>query len=77
MDGKYLASGTQRKVQIFDLDSGGAVSQFNFDRGGEEKDVYACSICFSPDGMYLAAGCEDKHVRVSSIFPIIDSFTYR
>jgi WD40 repeat protein len=29
-------------------------------------DLYIRSICFSPDGKYLATGAEDRQIRVSS-----------
>jgi WD40 repeat protein len=29
------------------------------------KDLYIRSVCFSPDGKYLATGAEDKQIRVS------------
>ena len=28
-------------------------------------DLYIRSVCFSPDGKYLATGAEDKQIRVS------------
>lgn len=31
-------------------------------------DLYIRSICFSPDGKYLATGAEDRQIRVSSIY---------
>jgi glucose repression regulatory protein TUP1 len=32
----------------------------------KEGDLYIRSVCFSPDNKYLAAGAEDKTVRVCS-----------
>ena len=29
-------------------------------------DLYIRSVCFSPDGKYLATGAEDKQIRVST-----------
>lgn len=31
----------------------------------KEGDLYIRSVCFSPDGKYLATGAEDKQIRVS------------
>ena len=31
-------------------------------------DLYIRSVCFSPDGKYLATGAEDKVIRVSAYF---------
>jgi len=33
------------------------------DTAGKE-DLYIRSVCFSPDGKYLATGAEDKQIRV-------------
>lgn len=34
------------------------------DTAGKD-DLYIRSVCFSPDGKYLATGAEDKQIRVS------------
>lgn len=31
---------------------------------GKSGDLYIRSVCFSPDGKYLATGAEDKQIRV-------------
>jgi general transcriptional corepressor TUP1 len=31
---------------------------------GNTGDLYIRSVCFSPDGKYLATGAEDKQIRV-------------
>lgn len=33
----------------------------------KEGDLYIRSVCFSPDGMYLATGAEDKKIRVCKL----------
>ena len=34
------------------------------DTAGKAGDLYIRSVCFSPDGKYLATGAEDKQIRV-------------
>lgn len=33
--------------------------------GKENDDLYIRSVCFSPDGKFIATGAEDKQIRVS------------
>ena len=33
----------------------------------KDGDLYIRSVCFSPDGMYLATGAEDKQIRVNDL----------
>ena len=39
------------------------------DSAGKSGDLYIRSVCFSPDGKYLATGAEDKQIRVR-LFPL-------
>ena len=38
------------------------------DSAGKSGDLYIRSVCFSPDGKYLATGAEDKQIRVSFFY---------
>jgi len=35
---------------------------------GKAGDLYIRSVCFSPDGKYLATGAEDKQIRVRGLY---------
>eukprot|EP00002_Diphylleia_rotans_P025214 TRINITY_DN4985_c0_g1_i2.p1 TRINITY_DN4985_c0_g1~~TRINITY_DN4985_c0_g1_i2.p1 ORF type:complete len:415 (+),score=52.75 TRINITY_DN4985_c0_g1_i2:54-1298(+) len=68
-DGKYLATGCNKSAQIYDVDSGEKINIFSDDLlevngTRKEGDLYIRSVCFSPDGRYLAAGAEDRTVKV-------------
>ena len=64
-DGKYVATGCNRSAQIFDVNTGNQVSYLQDDTVDKDGDLYIRSVCFSPDGRYLATGAEDKLIRVS------------
>ena len=64
-DGKYVATGCNRSAQIFEVASGNQVVKLQDDTVEKDGDLYIRSVCFSPDGMYLATGAEDKVIRVS------------
>jgi glucose repression regulatory protein TUP1 len=64
-DGQFVATGCNRTAQIFDVDTGRCVMSLTDDSVDKDGDLYIRSVCFSPDGRYLATGAEDKQIRVS------------
>jgi glucose repression regulatory protein TUP1 len=65
-DGNYVATGCNRCAQIFDVATGRQVTVLQDDSVDKDGDLYIRSVCFSPDGRYLATGAEDKLIRVST-----------
>ena len=65
-DAQYVATGCNRSAQIWDVNTGALVCQLQENSANEDGDLYIRSVCFSPDGKYLATGAEDKIIRVSS-----------
>ncbi|CAH1755906.1 13106_t:CDS:10 [Entrophospora sp. SA101] len=65
-DGSLLATGCNRSAQIYNVKTGQKIvlDDPNVDKTG---DLYIRSVCFSPDGNYLATGAEDKQIRIWDI----------
>lgn len=69
-DGKYVATGCNRSAQIFDVATGEKVCVLEDHNATDPMggtDLYIRSVCFSPDGRYLATGAEDKIIRVGHL----------
>ena len=64
-DGAKVATGCNRSAQIFDVGTGQKLTTLQDDTVDKEGDLYIRSVCFSPDGAFLATGAEDKQIRVS------------
>ncbi len=50
-------------------------SELVVDEANKDGDLYIRSVCFSPDGNYLATAAEDRQIRVSH--PHISSISMR
>lgn len=77
LDGRYVATGCNRSAQIYDVETGQAVAHLQDGTLPEDGDLYIRSVCFSPNGLFLATGAEDKVIRVWDIAnrTIKNSFT--
>lgn len=74
-DGRYVATGCNRAAQIYDVQTGEKKCVLQDDTVIDASgDLYIRSVCFSPDGKYLATGAEDKLIRVREI-PLFQAFT--
>ncbi|OAD04104.1 hypothetical protein MUCCIDRAFT_48518 [Mucor lusitanicus CBS 277.49] len=66
-DGRYLAAGCNRATFIYDVATSQRVAVLQDDNIKIEGDLYIRSVCFSPDGNYLATGAEDMQIRIWDI----------
>ncbi|KAE9407846.1 WD40 repeat-like protein [Gymnopus androsaceus JB14] len=66
-DGRFLATGCNRTAQIYDVKTGFKTCVLVDESVGKSGDLYIRSVCFSPDGKYLATGAEDKQIRIWDI----------
>jgi glucose repression regulatory protein TUP1 len=66
-DGKYIATGCNKSTQIFDVQTGAQVVTLVEENAEQEGDLYTRSVCFSPDGLWLATGAEDKIICIWDI----------
>lgn len=68
-DGKFLATGCNKTTQVFGVETGELVARLSdentaAENAGSSADLYIRSVCFSPDGKFLATGAEDKVIRI-------------
>ncbi|KAJ9628547.1 general transcription repressor [Taxawa tesnikishii (nom. ined.)] len=66
-DGRFVATGCNRSAQIFDVESGQQIHHLQDNALAPDGDLYIRSVCFSPDGIFLATGAEDKVIRIWEI----------
>ncbi|KAI9266657.1 WD40-repeat-containing domain protein [Phascolomyces articulosus] len=66
-DGRWMAAGCNRATYIYDVSTSALSCVLQDDSVQKDGDLYIRSVCFSPDGKYLATGAEDKQIRIWDI----------
>ncbi|KAG0172658.1 general transcription repressor [Apophysomyces sp. BC1015] len=66
-DGRFMAAGCNRSTYIYDVVTAQRICVLQDENVKTDADLYIRSVCFSPDGMYLATGAEDKQIRIWDI----------
>ncbi|KAI8137735.1 WD40-repeat-containing domain protein [Fennellomyces sp. T-0311] len=66
-DGRWMAAGCNRATYIYDVQTAHLHCMLQDDSVQKDGDLYIRSVCFSPDGKYLATGAEDKQIRIWDI----------
>ncbi|CCH61957.1 hypothetical protein TBLA_0F04240 [Henningerozyma blattae CBS 6284] len=78
-DGQFLATGCNKTTRVYKTSTGELIATLLVDpqssnnsnseqqTNPESSDLYIRSVCFSPDGKFLAAGAEDKLIRIWDI----------
>ncbi|CDS03858.1 hypothetical protein LRAMOSA06813 [Lichtheimia ramosa] len=66
-DGRYLAAGCNRITYIYEVSTAREICALEDTTVQRDGDLYIRSVCFSPDGNYLATGAEDKQIRIWDI----------
>mmetsp|Transcript_4094 Transcript_4094/g.6141 ORF Transcript_4094/g.6141 Transcript_4094/m.6141 type:complete len:419 (-) Transcript_4094:23-1279(-) len=71
-DGRYLATGSDSAAKLYNVETGTLFCTFpNNAQAGSSSDQgetsYTRSMCFSPDGKYLATGMENKVIRLWNV----------
>lgn len=67
-DGNYLATGCNQQAKVFEVATGIQITELQHESAielAEDGNMLVRCVCFSPDGMCLVTGAEDKLIRVS------------